>query len=651
MFRNRGIAFRLGVPLLAGTVMIFLVVLASGYRQSRDLILHNLEQNAQNLARGTALRIESVLAPVEKVPQSLGAVLENIPLNEKDLIAVLGGALDTSPDIFGAAVAFEPYGFDPSRLYFAPYLARNGSGVRLTYLGGPHYHYFYQDWYQVPRETGVACWSEPYYDDGGGDIPMATFSAPFYREDRGERRAAGVVTADISLEWLKTIISGVRILRSGYGFIISRDGTFVAHPEKRWLMNETIFSIAEARGDASLRELGRRMIAGDSGFVPFSGDFAQRTGFLYFTPIGRSRWSLGIFFPQDELMADLYEFNRQGVYLAACGVLLLILVIWLVSRTITRPLTALSAAAREMATGNLEIDVPGRQSGGEVRVLAESFTYMKDALKLHIQNLVETTAARERIESELTIARDIQMGLLPKAFPPFADIPDIDLYAMLQPAREVGGDLYDFYRIDETRICFVLGDVSGKGIPASLFMAVTMTLIKMTAAKGVDPGNILREVNAQLSRDNAASMFVTLFCGILDVRSGELWYANGGHNPPVLLRANGGAAWLEGTDGVLLGAMEEMDYAMKRIVLKSGDGLLLYSDGVTEAMDESGALYSEERLLALAQGMGQATASDLVQGVLHNVLDFTGAAPQTDDIAMMMVRYQGGTATSLRTDN
>jgi hypothetical protein len=132
MFRNRGIAFRLGVPLLAGTVMIFLVVLASGYRQSRDLILHNLEQNAQNLARGTALRIESVLAPVEKVPQSLGAVLENIPLNEKDLIAVLGGALDTSPDIFGAAVAFEPYGFDPSRLYFAPYLARNGSGVRLT---------------------------------------------------------------------------------------------------------------------------------------------------------------------------------------------------------------------------------------------------------------------------------------------------------------------------------------------------------------------------------------------------------------------------------------------------------------------------------------------------------------------------------------
>lgn len=642
MFRNRGIAFRIGAPLLVGTVMIFLVVLASGYRQSRDLILQSLKQNAQNLARSTALRIESVLAPVEKMPVGIGAVLEKVALNEKELIAVLGGALDVNPDVFGSVVAFEPYGFDPSRLYYAPYLARNGSEVRLTYLGEAQYHYFYQDWYQVPRETRAACWSEPYYDEGGGNILMATFSAPFYREAQGERRLAGVVTADISLEWLKEVISGVRILRSGYSFIVSRTGTFVAHPEKRWLMNETIFSIAEARGDSDLRQIGRRMISGESGFVPFSGDFAQRAGFLCFTPIGHSRWSLGIFFPQDELMSDLTEFNRQGVYLAACGVLLLILVIWLVSGTITRPLTALSSAAREMATGNLDIDVPGRQSGGEVRVLAESFIYMKDALKLHIQHLVETTAARERIESELNIARDIQMGLLPKLFPPLPDIPEMDLYAMIQPAREVGGDLYDFYRIDETRICFVLGDVSGKGVPASLFMAVTMTLIKMTAATGVSPDKILREVNAHLSRDNAASMFVTLFCGILDVRNGELWYANGGHNLPVLLRKNGAISFLEGTEGVLLGAVEDMDYHMKRTFLEAGDGVLLYSDGVTEAMNESEALYSDERLLALVQDLRQSTAADLVEGVMRSVLDFAGTAPQADDITMMMVRYQGG---------
>ena len=260
-------------------------------------------------------------------------------------------------------------------------------------------------------------------------------------------------------------------------------------------------------------------------------------------------------------------------------------------------------------------------------------------MKNHIRDLLATTIAKEHIESELTIARDIQMGLLPKTFPPFPDLPGFDLHALLKPAREVGGDLYDFCRIDDERICFFLGDVSGKGVPAALFMAVTMTLIKMTAAKGLSPDRILREVNGQLSRDNVTGMFVTLFCGIVNIRTRELWYANGGHNPPVLLRRTGEAIFLEGTDGILLGAMEDIDYAMKRIILDTGEGLFLYSDGVTEAMDEQERLYSDGRLLEVLKAMGQMSSAEVVESVTQDVLSFAGTAPQADDITVMMIRF------------
>ena len=639
MIKGRGIAFRLGAPILTGSAVIFLVVFVVGYLHSRETILRNVEENAQNLARRIAHRIELVLAPVEKVPVSLDVVLKTFDINEGKVIELLHGTLLNNANVFGAAIAFEPYAFNSSRFYFCPYLSRKGNGFQVSNLGGNGYHYFYLDWYQIPKETGRASWSEPYFDEGGGNILMATFSHPFFQDKEGQSRFAGVISADISLEWLEKIVSEIHVLQTGYGFIVSRNGTFITHPQKSWVLNETIFSIAEARNDTALREIGKRMVAGQSGFFPFTGDASQRAGYVYLTPIGFSNWSLGIFFPKNELMADLDVFRRTAISLAVSGLLVLVLVVWLVAKTITRPLRTLSTVTRQMAMGNLDIEVPIPNTGDEVAILSESFNFMKKSLKTHIQELLATTIAKEHIESELTIARDIQMGLLPKTFPPFPDLPAFDLYALLKPAREVGGDLYDFCRIDEDRICFFLGDVSGKGVPAALFMAVTMTLIKMTAGRGLRPDQILWEVNEQLSRDNAAGMFVTLFCGIVNIHTRELWYANGGHNPPVVLQQSGKASFLEGTDGILLGAVEGITYTMKRIVLDIGAGVFLYSDGVTEAMDEQERLFSDERLLEVLSEMGQLSSAEVVDGVIQNVLSFAGTAPQADDITVMMVRF------------
>lgn len=450
----------------------------------------------------------------------------------------------------------------------------------------------------------------------------------------------GVVTADVSLAWLQNIVNSIRIGRSGYGFLLSKNGTYVTHPKDPWIMNETIFSVAEAKEDKYLRELGRAMIRGDSGFVPVESPLAG-TCWMSYAPLPSNQWSLGVLFPKGELLADIARLNHTVLFLSLGGFLFILAVVVFISRSITKPLRELSAATREVAKGNLDAAVPSIRSKDEVGTLAESFDYMKRSLKQYIADLTETTAAKERIESELKIAREIQMGILHKMFPPYPGRAEFDIYAMLEPAREVGGDLYDFFFIDENRLCFTIGDVSGKGVPASLFMAITNTLTKTKATQGLKAEEILNMVNHDLSVDNPSLMFVTLFLGILDIQTGELNYCNGGHNPPYLVRAGGRIEPMEPTGGLALGVMEDFAYQAKKVFLYKGDTLFLYTDGVTEAMDPRGALFSDERLRKVLRRLKDADLKDVISGVMEKVQAFAGDAPQMDDITMMILRFYG----------
>jgi sigma-B regulation protein RsbU (phosphoserine phosphatase) len=246
------------------------------------------------------------------------------------------------------------------------------------------------------------------------------------------------------------------------------------------------------------------------------------------------------------------------------------------------------------------------------------------------------------MESELKIAHDIQMSILPKTFPPFPTRDEFDLYALITPAREVGGDFYDFFQLSENLLCFVIGDVSGKGVPAALFMAITKTLIKSFAREDVSPDAILAHVNGELAADNDACMFVTLFCGLLDMASGEIRYANAGHNPPVLIKKNGSVDWLPRAGSLVAGAMPGVEFKCEQLRLEPGDSLFLYTDGVTEAMNKVEELFSEEKLIRELAGAADLSIKDAIGKVMNAVHLFSDGAPQSDDITMMMIRYTGG---------
>jgi sigma-B regulation protein RsbU (phosphoserine phosphatase) len=240
-------------------------------------------------------------------------------------------------------------------------------------------------------------WSEPYFDEGAGNIIMVTYSMPFYRNIDGKRVFTGVVTADISLEWLQKIISSIKIGQTGYGFLLSKNGTFVTHPNPDFVMNETIFSVAEALEDNDVRELGRKMVSGNSGFSPFTSTVSGKKCWMVYMPLSSNGWSLAVLFPQDELMADISRLSHTVLLISILGFFIILIVTIWIARTITSPLRALSRATEEIAAGHLDIEIPFIKSRDEVGRLADSFTYMKTSLKKYILELTEATAARERI--------------------------------------------------------------------------------------------------------------------------------------------------------------------------------------------------------------------------------------------------------------
>ena len=477
---------------------------------------------------------------------------------------------------------------------------------------------------------------------------MTSLSVPMFSRKAQERTFTGVVTADISLTWLQEYVSKVSVYRSGYAFLVSRNGVFISHPNHQLIMRESLFSLAEAQGNPEMRLIGQHMTKGGENFVKLPDFFLNRPAWISYMPVPSTGWSVGIVVPEDELYVDLRQLARQVTLIGLIGFFVLFVVIVAISLSITRPLKLLAGSSREIAKGNLDAPLPSLFRNDEVGDLSHSFERMRLSLKEYVADLAETTAAKERIESELRIAHDIQMSILPKIFPPFPEIQELDVRALIEPAKEVGGDLYDFFFVDDRRFCFVVGDVSDKGVPAALFMAVTKTLVGVVAKQGHPPGTILEKVNNGLAQGNDSCMFVTLFLGIVDMETGALEYACAGHDAPIQLHHDGQITRLEGVNEPMAGAMEDLEYTTLRAKLEPGDKVFSYTDGVTEAMNQAGELFGEERLLAALQESFEGNAEELITGMRDHVASFAAGAAQSDDITLLVMTYNGPDGTDRR---
>jgi len=450
-----------------------------------------------------------------------------------------------------------------------------------------------------------------------------------------------VIALDVELRDLVGFVNDVEIFDSGFAFLLSPTGRIISYPRDEWMMRESVFSLAQTLDLPALRELGRQMQKSQEAFLPMPAGIFDMPAQLYYLRLPELNWTLGVVMPERELFADINRVIVAIVSIGILGFLLLLIAIILISRGITRPLKGLVASAGEIARGHLDRPLPMIKTRDEIGELASSFDDMRRSLKDYIYDLTQATAARERIESELNIARNIQMSFLPKPLEHEGQDLPVDLHAALLPAKAVGGDLYDFFLMDEgQRLFFAIGDVSDKGVPAALFMAVTKTLVKGFAGQYRDPGEILYRVNNELCVNNESGMFVTYLSGILDLHTGEVKFANAGHNPPLLARANGLHEWLRLKPGLVLGGMENMMFPVSSVTLEPGDSLLLYTDGVTEASNVEDEFFGETRLEQTYAHIKSGRATAQVQAIFEAVQAHADGAEQSDDMATLVLRYR-----------
>jgi len=344
----------------------------------------------------------------------------------------------------------------------------------------------------------------------------------------------------------------------------------------------------------------------------------------------------------DKINEEIYRFMILMILLIT-GILLLttVLFYFFIQRSVIIPLKKLHSAASTIAREQLEhienfsIRI---KTGDEIEELANAFQYMTVELSAYIKNLAAVTSEKERIGTELNVATSIQASMLPCIFPPFPDRCEFDIYATMEPAKEVGGDFYDFFLVNDTHLAVVIADVSGKGVPAALFMVIAKTLIKNYTQLNAMPDKVFEMANAQLCEGNEAELFVTAWMGLLEIATGKFIYVNAGHNPPLLKRADGKFEYLKSRPGFVLAGMESTRYRHNEMDLCAGDVLYLYTDGVTEATDPDHNLFGEERLRSVLNANANMPVAELLPTVRREIDAFVKEAPQFDDITMLALR-------------
>ncbi len=553
------------------------------YFFAKNGIREEVEHRAESELHAKSLEIQNVMNVVKVAVENMAWAVEQRLSQPDSMIAVTQKLLADNENIVGSAVAFEPYYYKSKGRQFSPYSYKHDGTTTSKQLGTDEYDYHTMEWYTAPMQSGCGHWSEPYFDEGGGEMMMSTYSMPI-------RNAAGqcvaVFTADVSLDWLSQLINARHIYPSSYNLLLSRTGQIMACPVESLVMRRNIEQVTADLEDTTISYINRQMMAGGSGQATIRDEKGEKNYVFYAQMDDETGWSMAVVCTDREIYYSLRQVGFNLMLLMLIGLALLGFIIWRAAR--------------------------------------------------NAKSLVAANAEKERMGSELHIASEIQKGMLPKIFPPFPERDDVEVYGSLVPAKEVGGDLYDFFIRDE-KLFFCIGDVSGKGVPASLVMAVTRSLFRTVSAHEASPERIVTMMNDSMAQMNETNMFVTFFLGVLDLPTGRLRYCNAGHCPPVLVGERVGFVPIK--SNLPIGPMAGWKFEGQELLIYPQTTIFLYTDGLTEAEDASHGQFGEERMVKEMKRMGTHTPLDIVNQMTTAVHAFVGDAEQSDDLTMLAIQY------------
>lgn len=616
-------------------IMTFFNVLIIGVIIASVLVfsLGNGSMRGQYVTDGIASNIETMFQLAKTVTFNNRTDVEANLDSSEHIFGALERIMKINKRLSGCFVAFEPDYFKGQGQWFEAYAYyADSTHVECQQIGSPQHDYFNGAWYQqglsLAREDDGYL-TDLYYDDTVNSGMFCSYVVPVF--DR-QGRKVGVYGVDLSHDLLNvTIEETMRNVRK----------EFYADAQSNISADDVIYfsiQIIDSKGNriAGSDSLDISMLKSEQELVDVELDMKDLKHTPYYInskQLGNTGWTL-VVFQHRELVFT------WGVVLALFIIICMgigaFIIFFFTRRSIrraTQPLAFLSESAQEVAKGNFDASLPTFKHNDEVAQLRDSFGTMQQSLKQYLEEQKAATAARASLESELNVAHDIQMSMLPKTFPAFPNRKDIELYASLTPAKAVGGDLYDFF-IHNEKLFFCIGDVSGKGVPASLVMAVSRTLFRNISAHTDKPGHIVNTMNVNICEGNENCMFVTLFVGVLDLATGHLRYCNAGHDAPYVE-----ATLLPCHSNLPIGVTPDIEYAEQETTIAPGMTLFLYTDGLTEAEDVDRQQFGMQRIDKVITAF-KGSPQELIETMTAAVHQFVGDTEQSDDLTMLAFKYK-----------
>ena len=642
---RRKLSVRVGLMVVVFAAVIFVTALSFLSYQARNAVRQEAISRATLILDKTSLRVEGIMNRVEVATHMTKWLVERHPDNPDSMMVYSRGLLANNPDFYNASIAFEPNYFKDKGLYYSAYSKKlrsrrdsvAGDSIRTIQGGSDSYQYFYMDWYLMAKLLGRPSWTEPYidYDAPSGTSEMVTSYCEPLVGNNGQ--VMGVINTSLSLNWLSQLITSVRPYPHSFSMMIGRGGTFLVHPDSTKIIRETIFTHTLEQPDTAITALGHAMQRGEEGMKRMN--LYGIESYVFYKPLGHTGCSMAIVCPESDVFSGFNKLRRTVTAIVMVSLLLMLYVFIRVISHELKPLRRLVKGAETIASGQFDAQLPELQRIDEIGQLSHSFADMQQSIVKYMDELQDTTAQKTSIERDIHIASAIQMGMLPTNFPTYPDRDDVQIFASLVPAKEVGGDLFDFYFRDE-KLYFCIGDVSGKGVPASLFMAVTRSIFRTVSAHETMPDCIVTAMNKTIAEMNKRYMFVTLFVGVLDLHTGHLHYCNAGHDAPLLVGQ--GIGELPCDSNIPVGFRPQWQYTLQEAQIFPGTTIFLFTDGLTEAMNAVKEQFQMARVndvAVQALAHGEQHPRQLIALMTDAVSQFVGDAEQSDDLTMMAIQY------------
>ena len=632
---RRKLSIRVSLWVVMFAAVIFVAALGFLFYQSREAVRQEAIHRATTILDRTSLQVEGILNRVEVATNMTVWLVQRHPNVADSMFVYSEGTLRNNPVFYSCSIAFEPYYFKEYGRYFSAYSKYEGDSIRTLQGGSDNYQYFFMDWYLMPTLLGHPCWTDPYMDL---DAPTNTYAmvTTYCQAIKNKQGAViGVINTSLSINWLSQTISAVKPYPNSYSIMIGRGGTYFVHPDSTKITRQTIFTQTMLEPDTALTALGHAMQRGEEGMRRMVID--GKDSYVFYKPLGKTGCSMAIVCPESDIFGGFNRLRHTVMGIVFVGLLVMLCVFINVITRELKPLHRLAREAETIASGNFDAELPDFERTDEIGQLSHSFGYMQQSLVRYIDELKLTTAQKASIESELNVASNIQMSMLPSVFP---NREGLDMHASMTPAKEVGGDLYG-YLLKGDNLYFCVGDVSGKGVPASLFMAQVTRLFRTLANQQMAPADICTHMNEALSGDeNPTNMFVTMFVGMVNLQSGHLKFCNAGHNPPVIGGGEHHGEFLQMLPNFHIGVLPGLEFQGEEIDTIKGRALFLYTDGLNEAENREHEQFGDDQLLSILRNTHFESAQQVVETLYNEVQRHRDGADPNDDLTMMCLRMQ-----------